>query len=207
MARKYGEKPGQNVHGIPSFLASTSKAHEMFSQESVGGSLKNLQGQLLKPFLSSKLKKGTENLFCAEHMWKQTVFSPCVKFRKAAMKNSAEGELTIQVPATLPNAVDSTLCPKPEGASFHNIKCLQRECDQYGVDLFTLRPEESADKGSVHWSRYNYSQTGKFHANGQEKKKISLIQKETPPSELFKYFKKLLSVYPYHSSTFLQVMW
>lgn len=40
-------KTRQNVHIIRSFLASTSKAHEMFAQASVGGSLKNLQGQLL----------------------------------------------------------------------------------------------------------------------------------------------------------------
>ena len=40
-------KTGQNVHIIRSFLASTSKAHEMFTQASVGGSLNNLQGQLL----------------------------------------------------------------------------------------------------------------------------------------------------------------
>jgi len=35
--------------------------------------------------------------------------------------------------------------------------------------------------------------------DGQEKRKIALVQKETPPSELFKYFKELLKVYPGHS--------
>ena len=40
--------------------------------------------------------------------------------------------------------------------------------------------------------------TGKFLTNGQEKKKIALMQEETP-SELFGYFKELLVEYPRHS--------
>ena len=129
---------------------------------------------------------------CRKHVETQIVFSACVKFRKEAMKNSAEGGLKIQVPVTLSEAVDSTLCPKPEGASFHNIKCLQRECAQCGVDLFTLLPEESADEGSVRWSWYDYIPTGKFLANGQEKKKIALIQKETPPSFMARWQREQL---------------
>jgi len=45
----------------------------------------------------------------------------------------------------------------------------------------------------------NYITTGEFLASGQEKKKIALIHKETPPSELFKYFKELLAAYVSHS--------
>ena len=41
--------------------------------------------------------------------------------------------------------------------------------------------------------------TGKFLANGQEKKKIALITKQTPPSELLQYFADLLKEYPYHT--------
>ena len=47
--------------------------------------------------------------------------------------------------------------------------------------------------------RYEYVLTGKFLTNGQEKKKIALVQKETPLSELFGYFKELLFEYPRHS--------
>ena len=116
----------------------------------------------LKPFFVKQAKeRGRQSCLCRKHVETQIVFSACVKFRKAAMKNSAEGELTIQVQATLSEEVDSTLCPKPEGASFQNIKRLQRECDQCGVDLFTLLPEESADEGSVRWSQYDYIPTGK----------------------------------------------
>lgn len=115
------------------------------------------------------------------------------------MKTTVGEDTSVQVPTTLSEAVESTLCPKPEGSSFHNIKCLQRECNQCGVALFKLLPAETSDEGSVRWSRYDYIPTGKFLANGQEKKKIALIQKETPPSELFECFRELLAAYPGHS--------
>ena len=162
--------------------------------------VKQRKFESLKPFFVKQAKeRDRKSCLCRKHVETQLVFSACMKFRKAVMKNSAAGDLPIQVPATLSEAVESTLCPKPEDAPFHNIKCLQRECDQCGVALLKLLPEESSDEGSTRWSRYDYIRTGKFLANGQEKKKIALIQKETPPSELFKYFKTLLSVYPSHA--------
>lgn len=94
----------------------------------------------LKPFFVKQAKeRDRKSCLCREHVETQIVFSACVKFKKAAMKNSAEGGLTIQVPATLSEAVDSTLCPKPEGASFQNIKCLQRECVEWICSLFFQR--------------------------------------------------------------------
>ena len=54
-------------------------------------------------------------------------------------------------------------------------------------------------EGSVRWSRYEYVSTGKFLPDGQEKKKISLVQKETSPFQLFSYFTDLLKLYPSHS--------
>ena len=77
------------------------------------------------------------------------------------------------------------MCPEPEGASFHSIKYLQTECDQCGVAFFKLFPAETSGKGCVQWSCYDYIPSGKFLANGQEEQKIALIQKLTPPSELF----------------------
>ena len=146
-----------------------------------------------------------------------------MKFRKAAIKTSVgeDNPVQVHVPATLSEAVESTLCPKPDGASFHSIKCLQRECDQCGVALFKLLPAETSEEGSVRWSRYDYIATGKFLPNGQEKKKIALIQKDTPPAELFKYFRSSLQPIPVtplwrngsgsnlttYLTTFLQVMW
>ncbi|XP_022801267.1 uncharacterized protein LOC111338965 [Stylophora pistillata] len=162
--------------------------------------VKQRKFETLKPFFVRQAReRDRKSCLCRKHVETQIVFSTCMKFRKAAMKTSAGEDTSVLVPKTLSEVVESTLCSKPEGAPFHNIKCLQRECDQCGVALFKLLPTETSDEGSVKWSRYDYIPTGKFLANGQEKKKIALIQKETPPSELFQYFRELLAVYPSHS--------
>ena len=41
--------------------------------------------------------------------------------------------------------------------------------------------------------------TGKMGPDGKELKKIALVQKKTPPKELFNYLIQLLGPYPYHS--------
>lgn len=76
------------------------------------------------------------------------------------------------------------------------MKCLERNCPDCGVSKFKLLPEDESDEGLAQWSYYDYVLTCKFFTNGQEKKKIALIRKETPPKELFAYFRKLLEDYP-----------
>ena len=124
------------------------------------------------------------------------VFNACMKFRKAAVINSDQ---STPVPKTLTECVDFTLCPKEDGASYHAITCLERECNSCGLDGFALLPEEMSKEGLVRWSRYEYVSTGKFLPDGLEQKKISLVQKETSPFQLFSYFKDLLKLYPSHS--------
>ena len=124
----------------------------------------------------------------------QIVFFTCMKFRKAAMKTSVVEDTSVQVPTTLSEAVESTMCPKPEGALFHNHKCLQSECDQSGVALFKLLPAETSDEGhtmttfplevSCQWSR---------------KKENCTHPERNTPSELFKYFRELFAAYHTHS--------
>ena len=77
---------------------------------------------------------------------------------------------------------------------------LERKCTECGVDNIEFLPEETSGEVTVSWSRYEYVSTGKFLTNGQEKK-IALVQKEAPPSELFGYFKELLVEYPRHSKS------
>ena len=94
-----------------------------------------------------------------------------------------------------------TLCNKSDEHSYNNLKCLNRECNECGVDKFVLLPEAvsvNSDEQVV-WKHYAYVGTGKFLSNGQEKKKITLISKQTPPKELFKKIQELLKDYPYHS--------
>ena len=109
----------------------------------------------------------------------QIVFPSCIKFRKALLKKNPELESSVSVPKTVTEAGTLTLCPKPEGSMFHSIKSLERQCSECGVHKLQLP-------------------TGKFLSNGQEKKKIALVQKETPPLQLLAYFKELLKGYMSH---------
>ena len=50
-----------------------------------------------------------------------------------------------------------TLCPKEEGQGFHNLKCVQRKCENCGVKQTQLSEQETATEGSpdVDWMRYD----------------------------------------------------
>ena len=118
-----------------------------------------------------------------------------MKFRKVLV---ADDNQSPPIPKTLNEAVEMTLGAKEEGRDHHNLKCIERMCEDCGVDKFPLLPKESNDNGLVKWSRYEYVPMGKYLPDGPEKKKITLVQKETPPSQLFKYFTDLLAGYPSH---------
>ena len=159
--------------------------------------MKQRKFEYLKPFFVRQAKeRDRKSCLCRKHVKMKIVFTACMKFRKAALKNSDQ---SIPVPKTVTECVNLTLCSKEHGASYHDIKCLERECTSCGVDAFDLLTEEKSEEGSVHWSHHESISTGKFLPDGKEKKKISLIQKDTPPVQLFSYFKKLLKVYPGHS--------
>ena len=112
--------------------------------------VKQRKFESFNPFFVKQAKeRDRKSCLCRKHVETQLAFSACMKFRKATLKNSATGNQSIEIPATLPESVDSTPCPKPEGASFHDIKCLQKECGQCGPDLFKLLPEHISDEGSV----------------------------------------------------------
>lgn len=190
----------QYVHHAKHVLEKTqTEAFLEFQQLHPEVKVKQRKFESLKPFF---VKQATErdrrSCLCRKHVETKIVFDACMKFRKGTGKETDnDGEYPVL--KTLTELVEKTLCPKEEGKMFHNIKCLERECESCGVETLQLLPEETSSEGSVRWSRYDYVSTGKFLANGQEKKKIALVQKETSPSELFKYFKELLGSYPYHS--------
>lgn len=122
-----------------------------------------------------------------------------MKFRKALIKKT--GASNAVVPSSLTEAANITLCAKENAAEYHHLKCLNRECARCGISQFQLLPEETStsEEDKISWKRYVYLPTGKMMSNGQEKKKIALVTKHTPPNEMFTYFKSLLQEYPYHS--------
>ena len=164
--------------------------------------IKQRKFESLKPyFVKPARERDRKSCLCRKHVEAQIVFKDCMKFRKAALKEKGdEVNETPQVPKSLTEVAELTLCEKPEGSLYHSMKCLERKCSNCGVNKFKLLPEEESNEGlQVQWSRYEYVGTGKFLPNGQEKKKITLVRKETAPKELFEYFRKLLEDYPLHS--------
>lgn len=163
--------------------------------------IKQRKFESLKPFFIKQAKeRDRKSCLCRKHVETKIVFTECMKFRKSTNRvTSSDEQSSIPIPKTLTEAVEMSLCPKEEGKDYHNLKCVQRECEECGVEKFQLLPEETSEEGSVRWSRYEYVPTGKYLPDGQEKKKIALVTKETPPSELFKYFNQLLKEYPSHS--------
>lgn len=67
-------------------------------------------------------------------------------------------------------------------------KCCDRECPDCGVQLLAFLPEEeSLEMGTpIKWQCFEYVVLG-------EKKRVQLVEKETPPGEMFCYFKKNVS--------------
>ena len=72
------------------------------------------------------------------------------------------------VPSSLREAVDLTLCPKPEGSEFHKFRCINRTCDHCGTHLFRLLPEESSEDDVVKWKRFDYVASGKLTSSGEQ---------------------------------------
>ena len=154
--------------------------------------LKQWKFESLKPFFVKAAKeRDRKSCLCRKHVEIKILFGDCMRFRKAVLKGKDQEE-GIPVPVTLTEAVEMTLCPNVEGDVYHKMACLERECDQCGVHHMKLLPEEESNEGTVIWRHYKYISTGKFLANSQEKKKLALVTKETPPSELFDYFKNHL---------------
>ena len=152
----------------------------------------------LKPyFVKGARERDRRSCLCRKHEEARLVFNECVKFRKNVLKEAAHAD-SPPVPSSLTEAVELTLCPKPEGSEFHKYCCISRTCEHCGTHLFRLLPEESSENGSVKWKRFEYVASGKVTSSGEQQKKIALVQKETSPKELFQYFIELLDTYPHH---------
>jgi len=187
------------IHHAKHVLEKTqTEAFLEFKQLNPHINVKQRKFESLKPFFVKQAKeRDRKSCLCRKHVEAQIVFKACMKFRTGLANRAASNDTDILRSVT--EAAELTLCPKQDDDAYHKIECLERRCSECGVDKLKLLPEELSDEGSVRWSRYVYVPTGKFLANGQEKKKITLVQKETPPSELFLYFQELLEAYPLHS--------
>ncbi|KAL9976804.1 hypothetical protein ACROYT_G014138 [Oculina patagonica] len=133
--------------------------------------------EVLKPyFVKGAKERDRRSCLCRKHEEARIVFSECLKFRKNALNENP----TLDIPlVSLNEAVEMTLCPKPEGSDFHRLCCMDRSCEECGTHLFKLLPEEQSEEGTTKWKRFDYVLTGKVTASGEPQKKIALVQKET----------------------------
>ena len=172
---------------------SQTEAFIDFKTEYPDVQIKQRKFEALKPFFEKAAKeKDRRSCLCRKHVEIQIVFKDCIKFHKSALQNSVRFVL---VTGTVTEAVNVTLCPKLQGSPYHNLKCLERQCPVCGVSKSAFLPEELLKDGpATKWRRYNYIGTGKFLSNGQEKKKIALITKETHPMNCFHIFQVFLKI-------------
>lgn len=64
-----------------------------------------------------------------------------------------------------------------EGRDYQYLKCIERICENCGVDKFFILFEEFSDNSLVKWLCYEYVFMGKYLVDGIEKK-IIFVQKE-----------------------------
>lgn len=77
-----------------------------------------------------------------------------------------------------------------------------RKCDDCGVKKLKLLRDEELRDVVVKWKRYDYVIVQ--DKNGEERRKIVLINKEILVNEMFKYFLELFDEYIYY---FFMVKW
>lgn len=146
----------------------------------------------LRPFFVQQLRpKDRTTCCCRKHVEARLLFRKCNDFnRKTGRTHLLFDHLS--------DAVNTTMCPKPDGSQYHSIKCIRRTCADCGVNksqLFTepLLPESTVP---VCWEKYEYVRV--TVKGNSEKKKLMLVKKKTSPVELFEYFKEVLHSYTEH---------
>lgn len=100
----------------------------------------------------------------------------------------------VKVYLSLTDLVSETLCPiTDESATYHQKKCIERTCTECGIKNLVLLPEEKESKpdNEVQWQRFEYIEIA-------EKRKLKIVTKVTPVSELAKYFLKQVEKFPGH---------
>lgn len=154
-----------------------------------------------KPFFVKPVRpKDRCTCCCRQHVEIRSVFKQCMLYRKSVLKNKTNQEKeTYQVFEHISDVTSLTLCPKKEGEDFHEIKCLNRECDKCGINKIEYLPEEldqSDNSPDIKWERYEYKNiAGK---GGKMCRKLQYVTKNTKPGIMFNYFSKLLTDFPAH---------
>ena len=150
-----------------------------------------------KPFYIATPKSQDRITCCCRiHVETRMVFQSCMEFRRQLTQRPDE----YIVYKHLSDLVNETLCSKSEGQDYHDMNCLQRNCEKCGIAALKVLDEEedtSISAPLVKWRKFEYVVIG-TNSNNSEKRKLMLVDKLTPPGELFSCLKTLVKTYASH---------
>ena len=133
---------------------------------------------------------------CRTHVEARMMFKSCIDFRRSFSGRSD----TYVICEHLSHMVSDTLCPKEDNKLFHHKECLTRKCSDCGVFKLNVMEEEKKTSNEalvVKWRKFEYVSLGTTE-DGQQKKRLQLVDKSTSPGEMFTYLLSLLQSYPSH---------
>ena len=117
-------------------------------------------------------------------------------FRRKVLKNNPILNGEFKVYENLNELVAETLCQNSENV--HKLKCLQRNCENCGVNNLNLMEEEKVDNEQlpdVQWERYEYVN---LKRGLKSIRKLMPVKKTSKPCEMFSYILQILRSFPYH---------
>ncbi len=134
---------------------------------------------------------------CRKHFELKMVMISCAKFRASCTRSGSIDSATYPELNSTQELVQMTLCEKQ--GRFHKIECLTRNCTQCGIVKLKLTNQEMdfSEDVKVKWQKYGYVDVGEKE-DGSKIRKLTLLEMETSPGELFSYLKDLLKDFPYH---------
>lgn len=150
-----------------------------------------------KPFfVIAPIPQDRNSCCCRIHVEIRMLFQVCMSYRKTLLEKDPTQESTYPLYSHLNDLVNETLCAKEEGERFHRLSCLNRECDNCGVNRLRLMEEEqevSETSVKIKWQAYEYVPMG-----GNGERMIQLVQEVTSPGEAFSKLKILLKSFTSH---------
>ena len=136
-----------------------------------------------------------KNLCCCRvYVDMRMAFKSCMDFRKK-MEAENNRSKTVSVFEHLTDL--RQLFVRKETKKYRDKASVNRTCESCGIDSLQLLEEEidtTPTAPKVKWQRFEYIQ----HTDGQEKRKLQLVIRETGPGDLFKHLKELLKSFPSH---------
>ena len=99
--------------------------------------IKQRKFESLKPFFIKQAKeRDRKSCPCQKHVETKIVFRECMKFRKSTNKvTSSDEQSSIPSLKHLQRPLRCHSAPRKK-EDYHNLKCVQRECEECGVEKF-----------------------------------------------------------------------